>query len=271
MADEKTPAVRLETGTWAATLGLLIQKGLRFGSFIDIGSADGYFGLAFWRGGMFRDMTIVNIDANPVYEPSLRKIRDAIGGDYRICAVDEREGTLELHASTHPYWGSALPPDDPYWKAVDGKTGQAANVPCRRLDAIVDELAPPPPYAIKLDIQGLEARALRSGPRALANTAAVVCEVIAQNFREIHAVLEGAGFELYDLTDVNRSADYTLGWFYATYLHRDYAALRTPTNWAAGTEAAILEQQHRRRADMLAKIDALTAKINAERHEKESN
>ena len=51
MADGKTTSVELQVGTWAASLGLLIQKGLRFGSFIDIGSADGYFGLAFWRAG----------------------------------------------------------------------------------------------------------------------------------------------------------------------------------------------------------------------------
>ena len=265
MADGKTTGVELQVGTWAASLGLLIQKGLRFGSFIDIGSADGYFGLAFWRAGLFRDMTIVNLDANPVYEPTLKKIRDAIGGAYRICAIDERPGTLELHTSAHPYWGSAVPPDDPYWATLNGQIGQTTTVPCRTLDSIVEELGLKPPYAIKLDVQGFEARVLRSGPRALASTAAVVCEVLSHNFRDINAALDAAGFELYDLTDIQRAADNSLGWFYATYLHRDYASLRSHSHWAEGANATVLAQQQQRRTDLLAKIDKLVAKISAEK------
>jgi len=265
MTERKTINIVLESGTWPSSLASLLKKGLRFGSFIDIGSADGYLGLAFWRAGLFSDMTIVNIDANPVYEPSLRKIRDAIGGDYRICAVDEHSGTLELHTSAHPYWASAAPAGDPYWSAINGLKGSSTTVPCRTLDSIVDELALEPPYAIKLDIQGLEARALRSGPRALANSAAVVCEVLPHNFREVNAVLEKACFDLFDLTDINRTPDQTLGWFYATYLHRNYATLGEARHWPDNANAAAIEQQQQRRASMVAKIDNLTAKINSEK------
>lgn len=263
--EQKTFNVELDIGTWAAALGLLIQKGLQFGSYIDIGCADGYFGLAFWRGGPFRNTTIINIDANPVYEPSLRKIRDAIGGDYRICAVDDRTGTIGLHGSVHPYWASAAPPGDPYWAAINGQMGQTTVVPCRTLDSIVEELAPKPPYALKLDVQGLEARVLRSGPRTLADTAVVVCEILVHNFREINAELENAGLELHDLTDAQRTTDHALAWFYATYLHRDYAALRTSQHWQEADNEANIEDQNRRRKDLLAKIDALVAKINAEK------
>lgn len=265
MADQKTRSVQLEIGTWATTLALLIRKGLRFGSYIEIGSADGYIGLALWRAGLFEEMSVINIDANPVYEPSLRKIRDAIGGDYRICAVAEQSGTIELHTSAHPYWASAAPPDDAYWLAVNGQLGQTVTVPCRTLDELVDEMAPKPPYALKLDIQGLEAQALRSGPRALADTAAVVCEVLVHSFHEINAVLENAGFELYDLTDLHRVPDNALGWFYAVYLNRRHSSLHTSQHWPEAINDSVLEQQHRRREDMLAKIDGLVSKIKAER------
>lgn len=263
MTDRKF-SVKLDIGTWAASLGLLIQKGLHFGSYIDIGCADGYFGLAFWRGGLFRHTSIINIDANPVYEPSLRKIRDAIGGDYRICAVDDRDGTIDLHTSVHPYWASAAAPEDPYWNAIYGQMGGKVTVPCRRLDSIVEELAPKPPYAIKLDVQGLEARVLRSGPRTLASTAAVVCEVLVHNFREINTELEKAGFELHDLTDSSRTPEHALGWFYATYLHRDYAAFGTSQHWLETDNEAIIAQQHRRREDLLARIDAMVSRIKSE-------
>lgn len=265
MEERKAINIQLESGTWPSALAFLIRKGLRFGSFIDIGSADGYFGLAFWRAGLFSDMAIVNIDANPLYEPTLRKIRDAIGSDYRICAVDERSGTLELHTSAHPYWASAAPADDPYWKTINGQIGTTTTVPCRTLDSIVEELALKPPYAIKLDIQGLEARALRSGTRTLANTAAVVCEVIIHNFREINAVMEKAGFDLFDLSDIHRTPEQTLGWFYATYLNRNYASPSVESYWADDANATLVEQQQRRRQDLLAKIDSLVAKINAEK------
>jgi len=265
MADPKTLSVKLDIGTWSAALGLLIQKGLRLGSFIDIGCADSYFGLAFWRAGLFRDVTLINIDANPVYEPTLRKIRDAVGGDYRICAVDERAGSIELHTSTHPYWGSAAPPDDPYWATIHGQMGKTITVPCRTLDSIVDELALKPPYAIKLDIQGLEARALRSGPRTLARTAVVVVEVLVHSFQEINAALEQAGFALHDLTDSYRTPEHTLGWFYATYLHRDYDSFRSAEHWPATYDETMVGQQERRREDVLARIDELVSRIKAER------
>jgi len=66
MAEMKIRGAQLEVGTWMAALGLLIQKGLCFGSYIDIGCADGYIGLAFWRAGLFEGMDVVHIDANPV-------------------------------------------------------------------------------------------------------------------------------------------------------------------------------------------------------------
>ena len=263
--NQKTVSVELQIGTWMAALGVLISKGLRLGSFIDIGSADGYFGLAFWRAGLFRDLDIINIDANPLYEPSLRKIRDAIGGDYRICAVDERPGTIELHGSAHPYWASAVPRDDPYWTSINAQIGQATVVPCRTLDSIVEELAPKSPYAIKLDIQGLEARALRSGPRTLAGAAVVICEMIIHNFRDIHSELDKAGFDLHDLTDLYRTPEHALGSFYATYLHRDHASFRTSRQWAAADNEAVIAQQHQRRKDLLEKIDALVSRIKADR------
>lgn len=263
--NDKEFSVQIEIGTWAAALGLLIRKGIRFGSFIDIGSADGYFGLACWRAGLFRDMTLINIDANPVYEPSLRKIRDAVGGDYRICAVSEQSGTIELHTSAHPYWASAAAPDDPYWATVNGQMGQAIAVPCRTLDSLIDELKPKIPYAIKLDIQGLEARALRSGPRALQDTAVVVSEVIVHNFREINALLENAGFDLYDLTDAQRTPEHELGWFYATYLRRGHADPVSSPHWKAANNAEVIEAQQRRREGLIAKIDNMVSRIKADR------
>jgi FkbM family methyltransferase len=262
---QKEFRVELELGTWGATLGLLIQKGLRLGSYIDIGAADGHFGLMLWRAGLFRSMQVASIDANPVYEPTLRKIHAAIGGGYRICAVDEKPGTLQLRTSSHPYWGSAAPPDDPYWQTINGQLGETVTVPCRTLDSIVEEMQLPAPYALKLDIQGGEAGALRSGPRTLRQTAVVISEVITHNFPGVNAALEAAGFGLLDITDVQRTADHSLGWFYVAYLHRDYAGLRSHTHFGKEANQSVLEVQHQRRAALLASIDDMVSKIEAEK------
>jgi len=252
-----------QAGTWPATLELLVAKGLQPGSYIELGAADGYASIAFWEAGLLRGVRIVNVDANPVYEPSLRRIREAIGADYRICAVDEREGTLDINLGAHPYWGSAVPADDPYWETIQGQTGETVKVPCRTLDSIVQELRLPGPHIVKLDIQGCEARALRSGPRTLADAAVVTCEVMVHNHREVNAVLEAAGFDLFDLTDIKLAADGALGWFYATYLHADYAGLRSPAHWPQEESGFVLDRQKERRDTVLAEIDRLVRQIGA--------
>ena len=79
MSDEASSyRVELQANTWPATLGLLLASGFQPGSYIELGAADGYSSIVFWDAGMLRDARIVNIDANPLYEPSLRRIRDAI-------------------------------------------------------------------------------------------------------------------------------------------------------------------------------------------------
>ena len=95
--------------TMSAALRLLHGKGLRYSTVIDIGCADGHFFLQHYSEGEFVGATCVNIDANPLYETSLRAIRDVLGGHYLIAAVSDREGETELVTSVHPYWGSLRP------------------------------------------------------------------------------------------------------------------------------------------------------------------
>ena len=83
------------------------------------------------------------------------------------------------------------------------RTLRTETVQTRRLDAAVPA---GPVEFLKLDIQGSEAMALRSGGATLATTAVVHCEVafapiyLGQPlFGEIHDILAGQGFELVDL------------------------------------------------------------------------
>jgi hypothetical protein len=67
-------------GGFTSTLVGLFQKGARWSTVIDLGCADGQFCLEHSAAGLFPDSVIVNIDANPVYEESLRAIKDTLGG-----------------------------------------------------------------------------------------------------------------------------------------------------------------------------------------------
>ncbi len=255
--------VQVQIGTWMASLVVLMHKGLRIGSFIDLGCADGYHGLAMWAAGPLQNATVVNIDANPIYETSLKKIKAGIGGDYRICAVAEKDGTVEMKTSAHPYWASAADSGDTYWSTVNNQLGETKIIPSRTLDSLVAEIKPPTPHVIKLDIQGLEAQVLRSGPKTLANTAVVVVEILMYSFRDINAELEKAGMELYDIVDMNRTSDHGLGWFLGVYLHKNYQHLRSTQVWNESSNEQVKQAQVVRRDQLLKEIDATLAKIAA--------
>lgn len=242
-----------------AALATLKQDGLRFGSYVDVGCADGHFALGLWQSGIVPQGGIVNIDVNPLYEASLKKIQQAAGGHYRICAIAEQSGTVEMHTSAHPYWASAAPRDDEYWLTVNQLRGESVTVPCRSLDSLIGELAPPAPHILKLDVQGLEAQVLRSGPRTLANTAVVVCEVLVRSFGEVNAILEGAGFELFDLSDICRTDRQQLAWFYPVYLHQRYRHLYAPQVWQEELNEGMRQEQEERRATILSLIESMLA------------
>ena len=244
-----------QIGTLTGTLAVLWQKGLRFGSVIDIGCADGHFGLLHWEMGMLRGARLLNVDARNLYVGSLERIRAAIGADYRICAVAERDGTMEMTQSVHPYWDSPRAADDPYWQRVGGLAGRAVTVPARSIDSLAAELALPGPFLLKLDIQGGELAALRGAAATLAATDVIVIEADVDEFGAIHEAISSAGFDLFDLVGLQRGSDASLGWFYPVYLARRNAAMRSRRLWDAGGDAAAVRAQFERRTQILKIID----------------
>ena len=109
----------MEANSSEDTLRLLRDKGVRFGTAIDIGSADGTYFLHMHRLGLLPDAVIFNVDPNPLYEPSLERIREVLGGGYSICALSDRIGTTELTLAAHPYWSSLRSAEDAYWRRVN--------------------------------------------------------------------------------------------------------------------------------------------------------
>src|SRR6478735_8702583 len=103
--------------TYVRTLERLFGKGLRYGTVIDIGCADGNFFLDHMR--LFLGAVPMNIDANDLYKDSLKAIKKAVGGDYRIAAITDHVGTIEFTQAAHPYWASLRPEGDAYWSRIN--------------------------------------------------------------------------------------------------------------------------------------------------------
>ena len=239
----------MQAGDFSATLQSLFEKGVRYGSVIDLGCADGHFVLSHLAclGGAVP----LNVDANRIYEDSLKAIKQGLGGHYRICAVTDHEGEIEITESVHPYWSSVRPAGDLYWSRVNDLITSKVKVPATRLDTLVEELSLKPPFLLKLDVQGAEKAALTGARDVLANCNVVVCEADIDDFQDINAMLVEAGFFLYDLTTLQRLRDGTLGWFYPVYVSGKLAHLKPHAFWDSGDNAAVIGVQETRRKMIL--------------------
>ena len=247
-----------ETRTFFEPLRTLFNKGVRYSTVIDIGSADGHFCLNLLANGLAPGALPLNIDPNPIYDASLRAIQEAVGGHYRICAVTDHVGEVELTLSAHPYWTSLRPPGDPYWQRINQLSTEKTIVPATTLDALREELALKPPFLLKLDVQGAEASVLKGAARLLKDTHAVIVETDIDDFQSINAVMLKRGFILFDLTDFNHIADGTLAWFYPVYINKALDFARPKSLWhSEQNEAAISMQVERRNAILKWNADIL--------------
>jgi FkbM family methyltransferase len=236
-------------GSFSATLRNLFEKGVRYATVVDLGCADGHFVLTHlpYLGGAVP----LNIDANRIYENSLKSIKEVVGGHYRICAITDHEGEIEITESVHPYWSSLRPAGDVYWSRVNDLVKSKVKVTATTLDALVKELSLEPPFLLKLDVQGAEKAALRGARYMLENCSVVVCEADIDDFQDINAILLDAGFYLYDLTALQRLRDGTLGWFYPVYVSGKLADLKPQAFWDVADNAAAIGAQETRRKMIL--------------------
>lgn len=249
------------------TLKLLNKKGVRFSTIVDVGCADGHFFLTLHQLGIAGVALPLNIDPNETYKDSLQSIRDVIGGHYRICALSDRRGELELTMSTHPYWSSLRPPGDSYWQRINDMHVGKKLVPATTLDALVEELQLPAPFLLKLDVQGAESSVLRGAARTLRDTHVVVCEADLEDFHTIDSTLLEHCFVLYDLTQLNRVGDGTLGWFYPIYINRAIDHVRPKNVWEPSENQEAIQIQEKRRKEILQKIAEYLAYVKNQKNQ----
>jgi FkbM family methyltransferase len=251
--------------TFSETLLSLAQKGLRYATVFDLGCADGHFFVDHFLQGLFQEAVPVNIDANAIYEDSLRHVKETFGGDYRIAAASDIAGEIELTTSIHPYWSSLRSSDDLYWERINRLSSGKQRVPALRIDDLVIELELKPPFLMKLDVQGAERQALRGARKTLAETSVVICEADIADFQDINAELVDAGFDLFDITVMHRLADQNLGWFYPVYLNKRLSHLEPRRFWQETNNENVIRQQVERREQILKRLAQVLPQIRAAR------
>jgi len=239
------PEVQL--GYFSGTLGILAHKGVRYSTVIDLGCADGNFYLQHFDRGLLPGSIVVNVEANAMYEPSLREIRQVLGGHYAIAAISDSDGEIELRTGSHPYWASLLPTDHPYWTNSHNRPGPTMRVQALTLDTLVEKFALKPPFLLKLDLQGTELAALRGGQNMLSETDTIICETANDEFPSICEFLTARNFGIFDLIQLSRLADHTLCEFYPVFLNRRLDHIKAKQPWdPSNNEAAIASMNNRR-------------------------
>lgn len=257
------PRLRLEPGSLYAALALALKQGVPIMSIIDLGCADGNFSVTARTMGPLAGAALLNIDAQALYEPSLRRIQRVLGGHYRICAAADHTGTTDLATASHPYWSSLRAPSEDYWHQLPDAYRETVPVPVRTLDEIVAEIRLPPPHLIKLDIQGAELAALAGATRTLGDSNLIVVETGVAEFAGVHRLVTDAGFELFDLTHLNRGPDHRLSWFYPIFAHKRFRLSAPGPLWAAEQSQAVIAHQDARRAEQLRELDAILGPLEA--------
>jgi len=240
-----------ELGTFAASLATLFAKGVRYSTIIDVGCADGTFFLFYSYFGIFAGATPVNIEANPIYEESLRTIKDRAGGHFIVGAASDVDGEAEMILGAHPYWSSLRGRDDAYWKQIHNLNQGTCKVRTFTIDGMAEQLGLQPPFLLKLDVQGAEEQVLRGARRVLEDTDVVICEADMSDFQSLNSLMMEAEFDLFDLTHLHRIEDHMLRWFYPVYLKRRLGSLKASTLWRSVHTDQIIQMQAQRRTRSL--------------------
>ena len=196
------------TGSFASHRDRLLRGG-GVATAWDVGANCGQYAEALRNGGFTGRVISIEPEAAAFRALWARAERD--GGWIALrTAVAEAAGQRVLHVSRNSQSSSLLPMLDRHLDAApESEVTREETVSVTTLDELRADSGAPPPYFLKLDLQGCELAALRGATRLLRETSACEVELSlaslyegAPTWEEVTAHMREAGFTLCDLERV---------------------------------------------------------------------
>jgi FkbM family methyltransferase len=189
-----------------------------------------------WLCDAFPGARFALVEANPAFEPAIRKAYAGVAFELNLFAAGPEAGETDLHVEARSPSSSGLRPPSALLSEFRARHGEvreatAVRVPIRPLDSLLPLQGP---ILLKLDIEGYEWEALQGAPALLAQTEVVISEVSVADrrtggyrFEELIAAFAAAGFRLYDIPEMHPlKAGERLAYLDAAFVRGDSALLR---------------------------------------------
>lgn len=182
-------------------LGQVKKMGCTPGTVIDVGAAFGTFTKECHK--IFPDVHYVLVEPIEEYLPVLSKVVNAIPHAKNVTAVVAGEDGRTFLNVHHDLVGSSLYREVEEGTDIDGVLREVRAI---TLDRLVGEGSAPPPFLVKIDVQGAELDVLGGGEKTLAGTEYVLLEVSlfhffrqGPEFCDVVAYMKSKGFVPYDI------------------------------------------------------------------------
>lgn len=185
----------------ASTLERIRALGVAPGTVVDVGAAYGDWSATCRR--IFADARYILIEPLEEFAPFL-DLRSELRGATRIAAAaGEAAGRVAINVHEDLLGTSQLRE-----RAGEDVDGQPRTVPTVAVDDVVREQAAPPPYFLKVDVQGAEGAVLAGSADVLERSELVILEVSflpffegGVDFHEVVIYMHEKGFAVYDMVD----------------------------------------------------------------------
>jgi FkbM family methyltransferase len=247
----------IERDTLLAPIAIMADNGVPMKTFVDVGSADGTFGLTVLD-TLGAGLHLLNIDAQETYAPSLQRIHALLGEPYKITALSDHIGTVKVRKPQHEYWLSTA-------------FGGDHDIPCTTLDTVWKEANVAGPCFIKIDVEGGELSVLKGADETLKDCAGLLIESPVRDakgpqFLDIYAHLAARGFVLFDMVRRSyRGSDATMYQFYSVFIAERFDFRANKPLRSNAQQAEVLASVQERRAALLADNTALMSSIKLKR------